>query len=158
MGTVCLCTSHYHEQQDPYVDRVRHEGAEGTLLPDGVGYVLPDPPDMAGRCLPHHMDGGHGSLDGAGASSAPTGIPHAGCGRWVGRPVSVCEGEVMEKVTGLTYGTHEVRTIQPIPMLDPEAFQRAMQLIDERIARAFWLPPHLIGSLYHYQSPPFEVQ
>lgn len=52
----------------------------------------------------------------------------------------------MEKVTGITYGTYEVHTIErSAPTVDPVAFQRVVRLIDEQISRAFWLPPHLLG-------------
>lgn len=65
----------------------------------------------------------------------------------------------MEKVVvrQITYGIHEVHKEGLPPTIDPEAFQRLIQLIDEYITRVtrdtFRLPSHLL-----YQSPPFEVQ
>lgn len=67
----------------------------------------------------------------------------------------------MEKVTGYTMSTYELSTIKgSASTLDLEAFQRVLRLIDEHIARASWLPPHLLGVLpaTTYEPQPLTLE
>ena len=78
----------------------------------------------------------------------------------------ITTGEVVEecltrvRVDGLTMATYEVRKEGPPPTIDPEVFQRAVRLIDEYIAHASWLPPHLLGGIptTTYEPQPITLE